>query len=160
MADPQSAKLREYRRLANNDVLANTFNPNATGFRNIDYVQDIAEQACRDAKSAFGKYDPIYVEALINLALFFWRRRKDPEHAQTALSEAMEAMATLDSKELLAELLAARILVQVQSDPDDENSSIASVLTNTVPIAVQRRSEPAPTCSSGHHLSEHGGNRA
>lgn len=140
MPAPDNAKLREYGHLANRDVLANTFNPKASLFANLEYVQKIAERACRDSESAFGRMDPLHIESLINFAIFFLRRRKDPLQADLVLSRATEILAKVHDEQplLLAEMLAARVLVQVERDRGgNKGLSVASILSDTIPSAFK-----------------------
>jgi CHAT domain-containing protein/tetratricopeptide (TPR) repeat protein len=118
-------------------VLTNTFNPTASAYKNLDYVEKTAAGACGKAERAFGREDPIHIEALINLALFYWRRRREPAKAEPSLALAAQILSAPDGKndELLAELIAAGVLVQALRDRVDDRLQVIDRVVNTVPRA-------------------------
>jgi hypothetical protein len=115
-------KLRGYGQQENSYVLANIFGPNASLYNDIEKVGEIAMRACSQAESAFGAEDPIYIEALLNLSLFHWHRSKNIAEALPVLEKARSLLSVAPGKnnELLAELLAIKVLVSLEKDHTGE----------------------------------------
>ena len=127
--------LRDFGRQENQHVLASTFNPEAALYSDLEYVEKTAQEACGKAERSFGSEDPIHIEALINLGLFYWKRRRDPLQAETSLVRAAGILSASSSKkkELLTELIAASVLVETLKDLAHERLAVIDRIVNTVP---------------------------
>ena len=135
MTKNEDDRLRDYGRQENQYVLASTFNPTAVLYGDLESVEETAQEACEQAERAFGPEDPIHIEALINLSLFYWKRRRDPLKAETSLVRAAEILSASSSnkEELLTELIAASALVETLKDLAHERLAVIDRIVNTVP---------------------------
>jgi hypothetical protein len=62
------ATQREYGLAENQHVLATMFNPKLPLHDNHKYLEESAENACDQARRAFGADDPIYLDARISIS--------------------------------------------------------------------------------------------
>jgi hypothetical protein len=137
MAD-DPATLREYGLAENQHVLATMFNPKLPLHHDLEYLEETAEDACDQAKRAFGANDPIYLDARINAGLYFAYRRRDHARARAHLDEADAVAARLRDPDpaLIAKLLATRGLTAHIA-----GTSISKALTDSVPVPFGLRLE-------------------
>jgi CHAT domain-containing protein len=137
MAD-DPATLREYGLAENQHVLATMFNPKLPLHHDLEYLEETAEDACDQAKRAFGANDPIYLDARINAGLYFAYRRRDHARARAHLDEADAVAARLRDPDpaLIAKLLATRGLTAHIA-----GTSISEALTDSVPVPFGLRLE-------------------
>ncbi len=147
----QDAKLREYGRQENDHVLANIFNPRAASFDDLEYVQETAVDACRQAASAFGDTDPLHVEALINAALFYWRRRYDPEAAKPYVAEArtlLNEVSQPNARGLATLLTAVAVLVGILEEDRAETFSVSALVGGVAPNAFRDATDTHATLTA------------
>jgi CHAT domain-containing protein len=132
------ATQREYGLAENQHVLAALFNPKHPFHENYEYIEETAENACDQARRAFGADDPIYLDARINAGLYFAYRRRDYAGARTHLDEADAVAARLrdPNPALIAKLLTTRGITALIA-----GTSVSKALTDRVPVSVWLRPE-------------------
>src|SRR6266436_8893859 len=103
--DPE--QLRIFGLQENQHVIATIFNPNSSLHRNLEYLEETAEDACSQAREAFGETDPIYLDAELNASLFYLYRTRNYVSANAHLTAARSIVGSSSGTPdtLLAKLL-------------------------------------------------------
>lgn len=134
MIDDQE-RLREYGLQENQHVLATIFNSKSPLHSNLEYLEKASKHACVQAQSTFGSTDPVYLDAKINAALFYWYRVKKYELANDHLRAATATVKNLPNitSELLAKLLCTLALNERRRLSLNNFDAIRGILTETFP---------------------------
>jgi hypothetical protein len=142
----ETDELRDFGRQENEYVLSGIFNPESAPYRHVDYVRKTAQDACSKAERTFGASDVLHIEALANLALFYWRRDEDPQMAAAPLERAKSLLSHQAAQypEMATELIAVELLLHLLERRNESELGLVSAILDAAEFAwiVDRADEP------------------